>query len=170
MIVTWPVAVSEAVDRTWLLPLFGHSTADPPEAAVSLTTANGENVLWPERLSSCTTSDVDAPLLLLDEELELDELLLEEPVPDVELLEEELELDELEELLEDELLLEELLELVVEPPLPVQVGAIKLPSCVPVKPNRPLPVAPGAGNCQLQQLVNWKLVPGLAPVRVPMFH
>jgi hypothetical protein len=30
-------------------------------------------------------------------------------------------------------------------------------------------VWPGAGSCQLQQLVNWKLVPGLAPVRVT-FH
>jgi hypothetical protein len=32
-----------------------------------------------------------------------------------------------------------------------------------------LAVWPGAGNCQEQQLVNWKLVPGLAPVRVA-FH
>ena len=32
-----------------------------------------------------------------------------------------------------------------------------------------LAVAPGAGSCQLQQLVNWKLVPGLVPVRVA-FH
>jgi hypothetical protein len=91
-----------------------------------------------------------------------------------ELLEDELE--ELEELLfeEDELELEELLDEelleVVEVELPVQVGAIKLPSCVPWKPNTALAVAPGAGNCQLQQLVNWKLVPGLVPVRVPTFH
>jgi hypothetical protein len=107
------------------------------------------------------------------------------PLPEVELLEldeDELLLEELEELLEDELeleapelddelelLLEELLE-VVEVELPVQVGAIKLPSCVPWKPNTLFAVAPGAGNCQLQQLVNWKLVPGLVPVRVPTFH
>jgi hypothetical protein len=45
LIATWPVAVSEAVARLWLLPLFGHSMACPPEAAASLTTANGENVL-----------------------------------------------------------------------------------------------------------------------------
>jgi hypothetical protein len=31
-------------------------------------------------------------------------------------------------------------------------------------------VWPGAGNCQEQQLVNWKLVPGLAPLRLPTFH
>jgi hypothetical protein len=31
-------------------------------------------------------------------------------------------------------------------------------------------VWPGAGSCQLQQLVNWKLAPGLAPVREPTFH
>jgi hypothetical protein len=138
-------------------------------------------VLWPDRLSSCTTSELVLPLLL-DELLEV-ELLLEDELEEDELLEEELleldeELDEeLEELLleEDELeleelLLDELLEVVVELPLPVQVGAIKLPSCVPWKPNTPLAVAPGAGNCQLQQLVNWKLVPGLVPVRVPTFH
>jgi hypothetical protein len=109
------------------------------------------------------------------------------PLPEVELLElvdeDELLLEELEELLLDEddelellleldelLLDEELLEVVVELPLPVQVGAIKLPSCVPWKPNTLLAVAPGAGSCQLQQLVNWKLVPGLVPVRVPTFH
>jgi hypothetical protein len=112
--------------------------------------------------------------LLLDELLELEdeelELLLElEELDELELDDELLELDEL--LLEEELeLLEELLEVVVELPLPVQVGAIKLPSCVPWKPNTPLAVAPGAGNCQPQQLVNWKLVPGLVPVRVPTFH
>jgi hypothetical protein len=111
--------------------------------------------------------------LLLDEEDEelLDDELLDE---DEELLELEEELEELEELLLDEelelLLDEELLELVVELPLPVQVGAIKLPSCVPWKPNTLLAVAPGAGSCQPQQLVNWKLVPGLVPVRVPTFH
>ena len=85
----------------------------PPEAAESFTTTKGEKVLWPERLSSST---VNTPLPLLDEELELDEdeeLLLED-----ELL---LELEELE-LLDDELLeLEELLEeeeLLVVPPQP----------------------------------------------------
>ena len=66
-----------------------------PEAAVSFCTANGENRLWPDRLSSSTVNTLP-PLVLLDEELledeleELDELPLE---------------DELEEL--DELLLEE---------------------------------------------------------------
>jgi hypothetical protein len=119
-------------------------------------------VLWPERLSSCTTSDV--PPLVLDEELELLLELLEDE------LDELLELDELEELLLDEELLEDELLEVVEVELPVQVGAIKLPSCVPWKPNTLFAVAPGAGNCQLQQLVNWKLVPGLVPVRVPTFH
>jgi hypothetical protein len=29
----------------WLLPLFGHSMAAPPEAAPSFTTAKGEKVL-----------------------------------------------------------------------------------------------------------------------------
>jgi hypothetical protein len=111
----------------------------------------------------------EVELLELDEDEleELEELLLEEE----ELLELEEELEEL--LLDEELELlldEELLEVVVELPLPVQVGAIKLPSWVPWKPNTPLAVAPGAGNCQLQQLVNWKLVPGLVPVRVPTFH
>jgi hypothetical protein len=105
--------------------------------------------------------------LLEDDELEL---LLED-----ELLEEELELpledDELFELDEElELLLEEELELLLEPPLPVHVGAAKLPSWLPWKPNTLLAVAPGAGSCQPQQLVNWKLVPGLAPMRVPTFH
>jgi hypothetical protein len=101
--------------------------------------------------------------VLLEEEL--DEVLLE-LLDELEVLlldEDELELLELEEL-------EELLEVVVELPLPVQVGAIKLPSCVPWKPNTLLAVAPGAGSCQPQQLVNWKLVPGLVPVRVPTFH
>jgi hypothetical protein len=56
------------------------------------------------------------------------------------------------------------------PPEPTQLGAIKLPSWLPCTPNTLLAVAPGAGNCQPQQLVNWKLVPGLAPVRVPTFH
>jgi hypothetical protein len=158
-----------------LAPLFGHSIACPPEAAASLTTANGANRLWPERLSSSTASDVaplvlDEELELLDdellEELELEELLLDELELLLELLEDELE--ELEELLLDEELEE--LEVVVELPLPVQVGAIKLPSCVPWKPNTLLAVAPGAGSCQPQQLVNWKLVPGLVPVRVPTFH
>jgi hypothetical protein len=102
--------------------------------------------------------------LLLEEELEL---LLLEAAPEEEL--EELLLEELDELLEDELELEELLE-VVEVELPVQVGAIKVPSWVPWKPKTFAAVWPGAGNCQLQQLVNWKLVPGLVPVRVPTFH
>jgi hypothetical protein len=111
-------------------------------------------------------------VLLLEEEV-LDELLLDEEdeeLLDDELLDEDEELLELEEELEELLLDEELLELVVELPLPVQVGAIKLPSCVPWKPNTLLAVAPGAGSCQPQQLVNWKLVPGLVPVRVPTFH
>jgi hypothetical protein len=104
--------------------------------------------------------DEELELLELDDdELELEELLLDEELE---------ELEELDELLLDEELEE--LEVVVELPLPVQVGAIKLPSCVPWKPNTPLAVAPGAGNCQPQQLVNWKLVPGLVPVRVPTFH
>jgi hypothetical protein len=116
LIATWPVAVSEAVARLWLLPLFGHSIAAPPEAAASLTTANGENVLWPDRLSSSTTRlALDIPLLELDEdelleELELEEL-LDEELEELLLEEDELELEELlldeEELLEDEL--EELL-------------------------------------------------------------
>jgi hypothetical protein len=75
--------------------------------------------------------------------------------------------EELEELLLDELLDEdEELEL---PPLPTQAGAIKLPSWLPCTPNAFVAVCPGAGNCQLQQLVNWKLVPGLVPLRVA-FH
>jgi hypothetical protein len=165
LIATWPVAVSEPVARLWLLPLFGHSMAAPPEAAPSLTTANGENVLWPDRLSSSTTSE--APPLVLDEELELleDEL---EVLEELLLVEDELELllvlEELEELVE--LLLEVVLPEVLSP---TQAGAIKLPSWLPWKPNTLLIVAPGAGNCQLQQLVNWKLVPGLVPVRVT-FH
>jgi hypothetical protein len=77
-----------------------------------------------------------------------------------ELLEELLELEELEELLLDEelelLLDEELLELdeLPVPPSPVQVGAAKLPSWVPCTPKALATVWPGAGNCQLQQLVN----------------
>jgi hypothetical protein len=105
--------------------------------------------------------------LLLEDELELlldelEELLLED---ELELLvpeEEELLLEELDELLlEDELELEELLE-VVEVELPVHVGAIKLPSWLPCAPNTLVNVWPGLGNCQLQQLVNWKLVPAPA--------
>jgi hypothetical protein len=46
----------------------------PPEAAASLTTTNGAKVLWPERVSSSTTSEVEVPPLLLEEELELLEL------------------------------------------------------------------------------------------------
>jgi hypothetical protein len=108
--------------------------------------------------------ELDEDELLLDEleELLLDELLLE----DDELAPEELLDEELELLLEE---LEELLELGVSP---VQVGATKLPSWLPWTPKAPLTVPPGGGNCQVQlaQLVNWKLVPGLVPVRVPMFH
>ena len=99
------------------------------------------------------------PLLEELEELELlDELV--EPV--VELEEELLELldEELDELLDEELL----------PLEPAQLGAIKLPSWLPWMPKTLLAVAPGAGSCQEQQLVNWKLVPGLAPLRVPTFH
>jgi hypothetical protein len=89
--------------------------------------------------------------------------LLEE-LDELELLDEEL-LDD-----EDELLLEEL-ELLdeVEPLEPTQLGAIKLPSWLPWNPNTLGAVWPGAGSCQLQQLVNWKLVPGLVPLRVA-FH
>jgi hypothetical protein len=98
-------------------------------------------------------------LELLDDE-ELEELLLD----DEELLEDELELEELEEL--DELLDEEL---PLEVPSPTQAGAIKLPSWLPCTPKALLTVCPGAGSCQLQQLVNRKLLPGLVPVRVT-FH
>ena len=129
---TWPVEVSAGVAKFWLLPLFGHSIAAPPEAAESLTTTKGENRLCPERLSSSTTRLVLLPEeLLLEDELELllelEELLDEElEAPDEELfedelleLEDELELLELEDeelatpdeelLLVDELELEELL-------------------------------------------------------------
>jgi hypothetical protein len=120
------VDVSAGVLKFWFEPLFGHSMAWPPEAAASFTTTKGENRLWPDRLSSSTTSETPPELLLEDEELleleELEELLLEDE-------EELLELEELEELLledEEELLLEdeELLEL---PPSPTQVGAVKVP-------------------------------------------
>jgi hypothetical protein len=103
--------------------------------------------------------------LLLEEELELlldDELELE--VPEEEEL--ELLLDELEELLapldEEELELEELL--LEVPSSPVQVGNTKLPSCVPRKPKTVVKVWPGWGNCQLNSLLNVRLVPqnGLA--------
>ena len=107
-------------------------------------------------------------LPLLDEE-ELELLLEVEEVLDDEL---ELELD-VEVLLDDELELEEVLlevELLLEVPLPTQDGAMKLPSWLPWKPKTLLAVAPGAGSCQEQQLVNWKLVPGLVPVRLPTFH
>jgi hypothetical protein len=169
-ICTWPVEVSAGVLKFWLLPLFGHSIAAPPEAAPSLTTAKGENVLWPARLSSSTVSVVppEDELLELDEELE--ELLLEDELELEELLEEELELlldDELElleldELLEDELellldedeldVLEEVLLELLLVPSPAQVGAAKLPSWLPWKPK---PVLwPGASACQLQQFMN----------------
>jgi hypothetical protein len=104
------VDVSEGVLKFWLLPLFGHSMAWPPEAAASFTTTKGENRLWPDRLSSSTTSEAPPePELLLDEELlDEEELLLEEELEleELLLLEEELELEELDEelLLEDELL------------------------------------------------------------------
>jgi hypothetical protein len=99
------------------------------------------------------------------EELELDELV--EPVVEVvELLEEELD-ELLDEVLELELVipLEEELELLLEDellvvPSPVQVGATKLPSCVPWKPKTLVAVWPGAGSCQLCWLVNCHVVPG----------
>jgi hypothetical protein len=156
LICTWPVEVSDGVAKLWFAPLFGHSIALPPEAAESLTTTKGENRLWPERFSSSTASEVP-PLVLLEDELELledEELLLDEEL-----------LDELELLLE----LDEEDELPLELPLPTQAGAIKLPSWLPCTPKAFAAVWPGAGNCQLQQLVNWKLVPGLVPVRVA-FH
>jgi len=117
---------------------------------------------------------VDVELLLeelelLEDELELEELeeLLDEEELVVLPLDEELLDEEL--LLEDELELEELDELLLEEPLPTQAGAIKLPSWLPCTPKALAAVWPGAGNCQLQQFVNWKLVPGLVPVRVA-FH
>jgi hypothetical protein len=103
--------------------------------------------------------DEDELELLLEDELELELLELEELLLDDELELELLELLELEELLLDE----------DEPLEPTQLGAIKLPSWLPCTPNTLLAVWPGAGNCQLQQFVNWKLVPGLVPVRVA-FH
>jgi hypothetical protein len=117
---TCPVALSAAALNTWLAPLFGHSMAWPPEAAASLTTASGEKLPWPARLSNSTTSEPPPlVLLLLDDELleleELEELLLDD----------ELDVLELEEL--------ELLELA--PPSPVQTGAAKLPSWLPCKPK-----------------------------------
>jgi hypothetical protein len=101
---------------------------------------------------------VAQPLEELDAELA--ELLLEDELE--ELLDEELEL-----LFEDEF--EELEELLLELALPTQAGAIKLPSWLPCTPKALAAVWPGAGNCQLQQFVNWKLVPGLVPARVA-FH
>jgi hypothetical protein len=105
------------------------------------------------------------PLVLLDEL----ELLLEEELDEEELLDEELE----ELLLDDALELLELAELdedeLLEVASPVQLGAIKLPSWLPWIPKALTAVWPGAGSCQLQQLVNWKLVPGLVPARVA-FH
>jgi hypothetical protein len=84
---------------------------------------------------------------LLDEELELEELLLDEDELD----------DELEELLDDELL--ELLDDELEPPPePVQVGRMKLPSCVPCRPK--LVLWPGLRACQLQQLVAVTVIVG----------
>jgi len=95
-------------------------------------------------------------LLLDDEELELDVVVV-------------LLLEELDELLLDELVDDEEEELLEVPPLPTQAGAIKLPSWLPCTPNTLLAVWPGAGSCQLQQLVNWNEVPGLVPLRVA-FH
>lgn len=96
---------------------------------------------------------------LEDELLELDELEDELELDELELLEEELELDELLlelELLDEELELLELLEEELEdeepePPEPVQVGGVKLPSCDPCMPK---PVLwPGCSACQVQQLL-----------------
>jgi hypothetical protein len=140
LICAWPVEVSAGVAKFWFAPLFGHSIAWPPEAAESLTTTKGENRLWLERLSNSTTSELPPLVLLLDEEL-LDELELEELDED-----EELELEELDELLlededelleelDDELELDEEDELLLEPPLPTQDGAIKLPSWLPCTPK-----------------------------------
>jgi hypothetical protein len=84
----------------------------------------------------------DELLELLEDELVLEELLLDELVEPV-VEEDELLLDELDELLEDEPEL--------EPPEPVQVGATKLPSCVPCTPKEVF--WPGCKACQLQQLV-----------------
>jgi hypothetical protein len=122
-------------------------------------------------------------LLLDEDELELEEELLElEDELDELLLEDELELDEELELLvlddelellleEDELELEELEELLLEVPSPTQAGGVKLPSWLPWKPNTLLAVAPGAGNCQPQQLVNCQLVPGVLPLGLRVtFH
>jgi hypothetical protein len=100
------VELSEGEPKFWFEPLFGHSMAAPPEAAPSFTTANGENRLWPDRLSSSTVNTLPPEVLeelleLLEDELELlleDELLDED---ELELLEDDEELlDEL----EDELL------------------------------------------------------------------
>jgi hypothetical protein len=105
---------------------------------------------------------------VLDEELELLEL-LEDELEELLLEDDELELEEL---LEDELelLLDELDELLLEeldvPPLPVQVGVTKLPSCVPRKPKTFVAVWPGAGNCQLNSLVNWSEVPQVGLSRI----
>jgi hypothetical protein len=105
-------------------------------------------------------------LEVLEELVEVEEL--EELVLDEELLEEvdedELELLLLEDVIPEELELE-LEELLLEvPPSPVQVGATKLPSCVPRKPKTFTAVWPGWGNCQLNSLLNVRLVPqnGLA--------
>jgi hypothetical protein len=119
LICTWPVEVSAGVAKL-CVPLFGHSIAWPPEAAASLTTVNGENRLWLERLSSSTTSE--GPPLVLVEELEL--LLEEELELLLEVAPEEEELEEL--LLEEELELLEL-ELVDEPLLLIEpVEAVRV--------------------------------------------
>jgi hypothetical protein len=107
--------------------------ACPPEAAASFTTENGENVLWPDRLSSSTVSELPPLVLLLedDEELLLDD---EDEEDELELLELDDELEEL--LLDDELLELEDDELeLLEVPSPAQVGAAKLPSWLPWKPK-----------------------------------
>jgi hypothetical protein len=122
----------------------------------------------PEELELELPPPVEDVLVLELEELllEEDELLLDELE---ELLDEELELEEL--LLDEELELEELEEPVPGSLTTVQdVGAAKVPSWVPWKPKMWVAVAPGAGFCQPgQHSVNWKVVPGLVPVRVA-FH
>jgi hypothetical protein len=87
-------------------------------------------------------------LLVLVDELELLLEVLEELLLDEDEVLEELELDE---------------ELPV-PPGPVQDGPVKLPSCVPWKPKAAAAVWPGAGTCQLQQLVAVKVVPEVGDI------
>lgn len=91
LIATWPVAVSEAALSNWLLPLFGHTMYWPPPAEESLCTLKGENVLWPERLSSSTTSELEPEV---PEELDELELLELDELEDEEVDDEDEELDE----------------------------------------------------------------------------